>query len=159
MHKISLVIRFRSNMVCWFHTVSWPPTCVTPSVWRVWFSRQVLVVGNPANTNCLIASKSAPSIPKENFSCLTRLDHNRASSQVHTHIHRTTTTCLNLNLVLTRNPTWNSPTALWGSENQTFTQLNRQRMMESVRININSENATFIRPACNSSLSAFSRLI
>ncbi|KAF1394547.1 hypothetical protein PFLUV_G00001470 [Perca fluviatilis] len=32
---------------------------------------KVLVVGNPANTNCLIASKSAPSIPKENFSCLT----------------------------------------------------------------------------------------
>lgn len=43
---------------------------------------QVLVVGNPANTNCLIAAKSAPSIPKENFSCLTRLDHNRARSQV-----------------------------------------------------------------------------
>lgn len=43
---------------------------------------QVVVVGNPANTNCLIASKSAPSIPKENFSCLTRLDHNRAKSQV-----------------------------------------------------------------------------
>ncbi|XP_012693478.1 malate dehydrogenase 1Aa, NAD (soluble) isoform X2 [Clupea harengus] len=43
---------------------------------------KVLVVGNPANTNCLIASKSAPSIPKENFSCLTRLDHNRARSQV-----------------------------------------------------------------------------
>ncbi|KAG7283564.1 hypothetical protein CRUP_026491 [Coryphaenoides rupestris] len=42
---------------------------------------KVLVVGNPANTNCLIASKSAPSIPKENFSCLTRLDHNRAASQ------------------------------------------------------------------------------
>uniref|UniRef100_A0A8C9WNI7 Malate dehydrogenase n=1 Tax=Scleropages formosus TaxID=113540 RepID=A0A8C9WNI7_SCLFO len=43
---------------------------------------KVLVVGNPANTNCLIAAKSAPSIPKENFSCLTRLDHNRAASQV-----------------------------------------------------------------------------
>ncbi|MBN3293129.1 MDHC protein, partial [Polypterus senegalus] len=43
---------------------------------------KVLVVGNPANTNCLIACKSAPSIPKENFSCLTRLDHNRARSQV-----------------------------------------------------------------------------
>ncbi|TWW59134.1 Malate dehydrogenase, cytoplasmic [Takifugu flavidus] len=48
-----------------------------------WYKgHHVLVVGNPANTNCLIASKSAPSIPKENFSCLTRLDHNRASSQV-----------------------------------------------------------------------------
>ncbi|XP_052001710.1 malate dehydrogenase, cytoplasmic-like [Xyrauchen texanus] len=46
---------------------------------------KVLVVGNPANTNCLIAAKSAPSIPKENFSCLTRLDHNRACSQVAMH--------------------------------------------------------------------------
>ncbi|XP_068597052.1 malate dehydrogenase 1Ab, NAD (soluble) [Brachionichthys hirsutus] len=45
-------------------------------------SVKVLVVGNPANTNCLIAAKSAPSIPKKNFSCLTRLDHNRARSQV-----------------------------------------------------------------------------
>lgn len=43
---------------------------------------QVIVVGNPANTNCLTASKSAPSIPKENFSCLTRLDHNRAKAQI-----------------------------------------------------------------------------
>ncbi|XP_056903427.1 malate dehydrogenase 1Ab, NAD (soluble) [Takifugu flavidus] len=43
---------------------------------------KVLVVGNPANTNCLVAAKSAPSIPKANFSCLTRLDHNRARSQV-----------------------------------------------------------------------------
>eukprot|EP00742_Colponemidia_sp_Colp-10_P005916 GILJ01006327.1.p1 GENE.GILJ01006327.1~~GILJ01006327.1.p1 ORF type:complete len:403 (-),score=67.11 GILJ01006327.1:187-1395(-) len=43
---------------------------------------KVLVVANPANTNALIASTYAPSIPKENFSCLTRLDHNRALSQV-----------------------------------------------------------------------------
>jgi len=43
---------------------------------------KVLVVGNPANTNCLIVKKSAPSIPKENFSCLTRLDHNRAKYQL-----------------------------------------------------------------------------
>lgn len=43
---------------------------------------KVLVVGNPANTNCLVASKFAPSIPAENFSCLTRLDHNRAKAQV-----------------------------------------------------------------------------
>jgi len=45
-------------------------------------SVKVLVVGNPANTNCLITATSAPSIPKENFSALTRLDHNRARSQV-----------------------------------------------------------------------------
>ncbi|XP_039251607.2 malate dehydrogenase, cytoplasmic-like [Styela clava] len=45
-------------------------------------SVKVLVVGNPANTNCLIASKCAPSIPKKNFSCLTRLDQNRAQAQI-----------------------------------------------------------------------------
>lgn len=39
---------------------------------------KVLVVGNPANTNALIAQKCAPNIPKENFSAMTRLDHNRA---------------------------------------------------------------------------------
>lgn len=43
---------------------------------------KVLVVGNPANTNALICQKMAPSIPKENFSCLTRLDHNRAKAQI-----------------------------------------------------------------------------
>lgn len=45
-------------------------------------SVKVIVVGNPANTNCFIASKYAPTIQPENFSCLTRLDHNRAQSQV-----------------------------------------------------------------------------
>uniref|UniRef100_H2ZMX1 Malate dehydrogenase n=2 Tax=Ciona savignyi TaxID=51511 RepID=H2ZMX1_CIOSA len=43
---------------------------------------KVLVVGNPANTNCLIALTAAPSIPKDNFTCLTRLDQNRAQSQI-----------------------------------------------------------------------------
>lgn len=43
---------------------------------------KVVVVGNPANTNAYIASKYAPSIPKENFSALTRLDHNRAKAQI-----------------------------------------------------------------------------
>lgn len=43
---------------------------------------KVLVVGNPANTNCLLAQSSAPSIPKENFTCLTRLDQNRAQAQI-----------------------------------------------------------------------------
>merc|ERR1712181_28201 len=42
----------------------------------------VLVVGNPANTNALIISHYAPSIPKENFSAMTRLDQNRAASQL-----------------------------------------------------------------------------
>lgn len=43
---------------------------------------KVLVVGNPANTNALICSFYAPSIPRENFSCMTRLDQNRAQAQV-----------------------------------------------------------------------------
>jgi len=50
---------------------------------------KVVVVGNPANTNCLILSKYAPSIPQENFSCLTRLDHNRAKTQVALKTHVT----------------------------------------------------------------------
>lgn len=41
-----------------------------------------IVVGNPANTNCLILQHYAPDIPKENFTCMTRLDHNRALSQL-----------------------------------------------------------------------------
>jgi malate dehydrogenase len=43
---------------------------------------KVVVVGNPANTNSLVASKYAPSIPKQNFSALTRLDMNRAQAQI-----------------------------------------------------------------------------
>lgn len=43
-------------------------------------SVKVLVVGNPANTNCLIARDNAPSIPRENFTAMTRLDQNRALS-------------------------------------------------------------------------------
>ncbi|HVL10178.1 MAG TPA: malate dehydrogenase [Burkholderiaceae bacterium] len=43
---------------------------------------KVLVVGNPANTNAYITMKSAPSLPKQNFTAMLRLDHNRALSQV-----------------------------------------------------------------------------
>jgi len=43
---------------------------------------RVLVVGNPANTNALIAMSNAPDIPKERFTAMTRLDHNRAVSQL-----------------------------------------------------------------------------
>jgi len=39
-------------------------------------------VGNPANTNAYVAKMYAKSIPPENFTCLTRLDQNRAQSQV-----------------------------------------------------------------------------
>ena len=43
---------------------------------------KVLVVGNPANTNAYIAMKSAPDLPKKNFTAMLRLDHNRALSQI-----------------------------------------------------------------------------
>jgi malate dehydrogenase len=45
-------------------------------------SVKVLTVGNPANTNGYIAMKSAPSLPKESFTAMLRLDHNRALSQL-----------------------------------------------------------------------------
>ncbi|MDH5538554.1 MAG: malate dehydrogenase [Rhizobacter sp.] len=43
---------------------------------------RVLVVGNPANTNAYIAMKSAPDLPRRNFTAMLRLDHNRAASQI-----------------------------------------------------------------------------
>jgi malate dehydrogenase len=43
---------------------------------------RVLVVGNPANTNALIAQSSAPDVPAERFTAMTRLDHNRAVAQL-----------------------------------------------------------------------------
>lgn len=43
---------------------------------------KVLVVGNPANTNCLIAQRNAPDLDPRNFTAMTRLDHNRAMAQL-----------------------------------------------------------------------------
>ncbi|GLZ12181.1 malate dehydrogenase [Actinomadura sp. NBRC 104425] len=43
---------------------------------------KVLVVGNPANTNALIAQRNAPDVPAERFTAMTRLDHNRALAQL-----------------------------------------------------------------------------
>lgn len=43
---------------------------------------RVVVVGNPANTNCMIAASQAKRLPKENFSALVRLDQNRATTQL-----------------------------------------------------------------------------
>ena len=43
---------------------------------------KILVTGNPANTNALIAMSNAPDIPRERFNALTRLDHNRAKTQL-----------------------------------------------------------------------------
>jgi len=48
---------------------------------------KVLVVGNPANTNCLIARHFAPSIPDQNWTAMTRLDHHRAAAQISEKLH------------------------------------------------------------------------
>ena len=45
-------------------------------------SAKILVVGNPANTNCLIARANAPNLPDSAFAAMTRLDHNRANAQL-----------------------------------------------------------------------------
>src|SRR5678810_1047004 len=45
---------------------------------------RVLVVGNPANTNALIAQRNADGVPAERFTAMTRLDHNRAVAQLAT---------------------------------------------------------------------------
>ncbi len=47
---------------------------------------RVLVVGNPANTNALIAQQNAPDVPADRFTAMTRLDHNRALSQAAQHL-------------------------------------------------------------------------
>jgi malate dehydrogenase len=49
---------------------------------------KVLVVGNPANTNCLIAMSHAPDIPSERFTAMMRLDHNRAIAQLANKLER-----------------------------------------------------------------------
>ncbi|MGH8734288.1 MAG: malate dehydrogenase, partial [Burkholderiales bacterium] len=51
---------------------------------------KVLVVGNPANTNCLIAMKNAPSLKPGQFTGMMRLDHNRATSQIAQKIRKDT---------------------------------------------------------------------
>jgi malate dehydrogenase len=43
---------------------------------------RVLVVGNPANTNCLVAANNAPGVPQDRFAAMTFLDHNRARAQL-----------------------------------------------------------------------------
>lgn len=57
---------------------------------------KIVVVGNPANTNALILSKFAPSIPKENITSLTRLDQNRAVGQIAEKVHVPVTSVRNL---------------------------------------------------------------
>ena len=76
---------WRSPQISWNLDLSSASSFVVHLFWNValWYPyQQVLVVGNPANTNAFICRKYAPSIPAENFSCLTRLDQNRAQAQV-----------------------------------------------------------------------------
>lgn len=57
---------------------------------------RVLVVGNPANTNALIAQSAAPDVPAQRFNAMMRLDHNRALSQLAAKLGRPTTAFENL---------------------------------------------------------------
>lgn len=66
---------------------------------------RVLVVGNPCNTNCLIAMNNAPSIPRDRFFAMTRLDENRAKSQLAKKASVDTTAVTNL--------------AVWGNHSAT----------------------------------------
>ncbi|HVP01228.1 MAG TPA: malate dehydrogenase [Solirubrobacteraceae bacterium] len=66
---------------------------------------RVLVVGNPANTNALIAMSNAPDVPRERFTAMTRLDHNRALAQL---ANKTTTPVTEIRNV-----------AIWGNHSAT----------------------------------------
>lgn len=66
---------------------------------------KVLVVGNPANTNALIAQRNAPDLPAQNFTAMTRLDHNRALAQLANQTGTHTTEIRNL--------------AVWGNHSAT----------------------------------------
>jgi malate dehydrogenase len=57
---------------------------------------KVLVVGNPANTNCLIALSNAPDVPRERFTAMMRLDHNRAITQVANKLGKPVTAITNM---------------------------------------------------------------
>lgn len=66
---------------------------------------KVVVIANPANTNAAVCARYAPSIPKENFTALTRLDHNRALAQIAQKLHVHVTDVSNV--------------AIWGNHSST----------------------------------------
>ncbi len=66
---------------------------------------KVLVVGNPANTNALIAMNNAPDIDSNQFSAMTRLDHNRAISQLSTKVDRPVTAIKKMSIWGNHSPT------------------------------------------------------
>jgi malate dehydrogenase len=57
---------------------------------------KILVVGNPANTNCLIAMSNAPDVPRERFTAMMRLDHNRAKIQLANKLAKPVTSVTNM---------------------------------------------------------------
>lgn len=78
---------------------------------------KVLVVGNPANTNALICSHYAPSIPRENFTAMTRLDQNRARAQI---AQRLKTDISNVkNLIIWGNHSGKPPNLIWRRDKST----------------------------------------
>jgi malate dehydrogenase len=66
---------------------------------------KVLVVGNPANTNCLIAMSHAPDVPSERFTAMMRLDHNRAISQLANKVGKPVTSVTNMTAWGNHSPT------------------------------------------------------
>jgi malate dehydrogenase len=66
---------------------------------------KVLVVGNPANTNCLIAMNNAPDIPSERFTSMMRLDHNRAIAQLAAKLEVPVTAVTNMGVWGNHSPT------------------------------------------------------
>jgi malate dehydrogenase len=66
---------------------------------------KVLVVGNPANTNCLIAKSHAPDIPAERFTSMMRLDHNRAIAQLASKVGATVRDVTNMTVWGNHSPT------------------------------------------------------
>jgi len=95
-------------------------------------SVKVLVVGNPANTNAMIASKYAPDIPKENFTALTRLDHNRALAQIAKRLHVSVSQVHNVII-------WgNHSSTQYPDVNSAYTVINGEK--KSVREAINDDN-------------------
>lgn len=75
---------------------------------------KVLVVGNPANTNALVCSHYAPTIPRENFTAMTRLDQNRARAQI---AQRVGTTIENVqNLIIWGNHSGNQMKISFGNQ-------------------------------------------
>jgi malate dehydrogenase len=66
---------------------------------------KIIVIGNPANTNALIAKRQAKRIPKENFTAMTKLDHNRALGQIAMKTNTTVTNIKNLCIWGNHSPT------------------------------------------------------